>query len=972
MPAAALGVNGYLTGVDWNKFNTAADFPMTVGAFSASGQANGASISGTVITFGPATGSVPGMVTTGTQSMAGAKTFSTSVTSPLIIGSTSVTSPIFQTTDANVAESGQVRLGVSQAVSWRNNADSGDLPLSINGSNQLLFNGNLILVAGGAALPPSGGGTGVTNNDLSTITISGSFPLTLTLSASTNVTLPTTGTLATLAGSETLTNKTMSGSSNTFSNIGYSSLVLTGSIVNADVSGSAAIAYSKLNLVGSIVNADVSASAAIAVNKLAALTASRAVVSDGSGFISAAATTATQIGYLSAATGTTGTTSTNLVFSTGPTLTGVRLAAGSVSNVALGFSDSLGMYSAGGAIYFTGNGADNALQVTSGSAAILFYAGTTRLTTNATGMAFTGDITGSTSITASSFVASTTMNSPIFSSTGSNVSTTGIFRLSNSEVIGWRNAANDGNLTAGYNSSNVFALSGGFSVAGASTFSALTATTVPYLDGSKVLTSSAVTPTQLGYLDIAAGRTGTGNLVYSAGPTFTGTIAGSALSLSGNIAITNAATDGALVILGNPGAVVRVGTAGEHNFVAGRFNGTNRYSITPSTAVDGVTFSNPLLDLNASNGNSSLGNATIGGTVTIPVALSAQGISTFSSNTASTSTSTGSIVISSSGGLGVGGNVFIGGNANIVGSFEVNATSSILLANEKARIKSTLTSGMAAQSIGALSVTTENAVDQAFTNSTLVINSFYQRTVTDNFTDTGANGAFYSQATITPSSTKTLTNTNTVGYAGYTAGGMFNGGAGTLAYTGVAGFYVPAATVATGTNKYGLYVGSLSGASNNYAIYTNNGLVRLGGVTSLVDTTESTSTTTGALVVSGGAATAKNLVTGGQAVSPLDTESGSGTTHTINWNEGNATVLDLGDFSGNLTLSYSNPISGAFYSIKIIQSSTARTITWPAGTIWPNNGTDCVLSTGNDEIDFVTMMYDGSNYITSCQTDFAS
>lgn len=51
-----------------------------------------------------------------------------------------------------------------------------------------------------------------------------------------------------------------------------------------------------------VVNANVAAAAAIAVTKLAALTAARAVVTDGSGFISAATTTATEIGYVNGVT----------------------------------------------------------------------------------------------------------------------------------------------------------------------------------------------------------------------------------------------------------------------------------------------------------------------------------------------------------------------------------------------------------------------------------------------------------------------------------------------------------------------------------------------------------------------------------------------------------------------------------------------------------------------------------------------
>jgi hypothetical protein len=84
--------------------------------------------------------------------------------------------------------------------------------------------------------------------------------------------------------------------------IAYSKLNLTGSIVNADVNASAAIDYSKLALTGSILNADVNASAAIAYSKLATTTASRAIVSDGSGFLAASTTTAIEVSHLAGVT----------------------------------------------------------------------------------------------------------------------------------------------------------------------------------------------------------------------------------------------------------------------------------------------------------------------------------------------------------------------------------------------------------------------------------------------------------------------------------------------------------------------------------------------------------------------------------------------------------------------------------------------------------------------------------------------
>ena len=74
-----------------------------------------------------------------------------------------------------------------------------------------------VTVAG--TLAPANGGTGVSNNAAMTVTGSGNFAYTRTLTGATNVTFPTTGTLSTLAGSETLTNKTINGSNNTVTNI---------------------------------------------------------------------------------------------------------------------------------------------------------------------------------------------------------------------------------------------------------------------------------------------------------------------------------------------------------------------------------------------------------------------------------------------------------------------------------------------------------------------------------------------------------------------------------------------------------------------------------------------------------------------------------------------------------------------------------------------------------------------------------
>lgn len=164
---------------------------------------------------------------------------------PIIPGSAAMKVPVGTSAQQPVGADGQIRFNSDTQTfdgyasgSWNQFSLAGGVTTFDAGSTGFTpaspTSGAVVL---GGILNGASGGTGVANSG-KTITLggnlatSGAYNLTLTLTAGTSVTLPTTGTLSTLDGSETLTNKTISGSSNTLSNIGNSSLTNSSITIN--------------------------------------------------------------------------------------------------------------------------------------------------------------------------------------------------------------------------------------------------------------------------------------------------------------------------------------------------------------------------------------------------------------------------------------------------------------------------------------------------------------------------------------------------------------------------------------------------------------------------------------------------------------------------------------------------------------------------------------------------------------------
>lgn len=134
----------------------------------------------------------------------------------------------------------------------------------------------------------------------------------------------------------------------------------------------------------------------------------------------------------------------------------------------------------------------------------------------------------------------------------------------------------------------------------------------------------------------------------------------------------------------------------------------------------------------------------------------------------------------------------------------------------------------ATDTAAALGVRLDQTNDAASTQQQYGLSSRYFRQITASQTDTSINAASYLNVRFNIAGSQTLTHSGLV--AGAYIAAPTNASAGAIAANNFSGINIEASSLATGTNKHGIYIGAQTGATNNYAIRTLGGFVSHAGM----------------------------------------------------------------------------------------------------------------------------------------------
>ncbi|MFM6669886.1 MAG: hypothetical protein ACKPJO_07105, partial [Dolichospermum sp.] len=113
-----------------------------------------------------------------------------------------------------------------------------------------------------------------------------------------------------------------------------------------------------------------------------------------------------------------------------------------------------------------------------------------------------------------------------------------------------------------------------------------------------------------------------------------------------------------------------------------------------------------------------------------------------------------------------------------------------------------------------------------------------------------------------------------------------------------------------------------------------------------------------------------NLTNKTQVSTVKQTLTPTGTTQTIDWNNGSIVDLSLASASGNVTFTFSNPQVATTYLIEVTQGATARNLIFPVGTLQSGGGGVTYTSTANRK-DIIAILWDGTQYLISVSRNYS-
>ncbi len=485
-------------------------------------------------------------------------------------------------------------------------------------------------------------------------------------------------------------------------------------------------------------------------------------------------------------------------------------------------------------------------------------------------------ILGNFSVSGSTTIAAVNVTSEIISST---LDVTGLTTGTSANYS--NNLSVDGSTTLHTITGTTLTLSSTLGVTGISTLGVLNASNTTL--GTLGAQATTVTTLNAGATTLTGSLTGTSATLsstlgitglltatsanFSSNVTIAGTlglqaITGTTLSLSSTLGVTGISTLGVL----NAGNTI-VGTLGAQATTVTTLN-AGATTLTGSLTGTSATLSSTL----GVTGATTLTSASLSSTLGIA------GITSITNNTTSNSTSTGALVIT--GGLGIGNNLYVGGLLSVTGI--TNHTGTVTVPTPvnptDASTKSYVDSLITVAGTGLTKTTNTFSVNAAQTQITslgtltsLTTSGIFINSNTTDTTALGTGSCILSgglsiakqlwlgnnlNLTNNTSNTPFINLTNTVGGSANTTGITFSP-SGTNRSTGIG-----AKIIAIDDTAYGSYLSLWGSTGNTTAVEQlriNGTTTSILGLVTQSNTTDSTSISTGAMILSGGLAVTKNI-----------------------------------------------------------------------------------------------------------------